>query len=80
MGRGNPEPWFRADRKSYFVTIGGKQLNLHTADKANAYKQWHELMVAADQLPQLGVNPPALDLIALFLEWTEKHRRLVVGC
>ena len=56
------------------ITIGGKQLNLRTADKANAYKQWHELMVAADQLPQLGVNPAALDLSARFLEWTEKHR------
>lgn len=36
MSRGNPEPWFRPSRNTYFVTLGGKQINLHTADKAEA--------------------------------------------
>ncbi len=34
MSRGNPAPWFRPSRNTLFVTLGGKQHNLHTADKA----------------------------------------------
>jgi hypothetical protein len=36
MSRGNPAPWFRPSRNTYFVTIGGKQHKSHTADKAEA--------------------------------------------
>ena len=37
MSRGNPEPWLRKGR-GYFVTLGGVQHNLRTADKAEAYR------------------------------------------
>lgn len=72
MSHGNPEPWLRKGR-GYFVTLHGKQVNLRTRDKAEAYKLWHELM--ADSSPQwdLPPDPLVVDLLALFCDWAEKN-------
>ena len=44
MSRGNPAPWFRPSRNTFFVTLRGKQISLQTADKAEALSRWHELI------------------------------------
>lgn len=75
MPKGAPAPWYRRSRKSWFVTIGGKQIDLQTRDRHEAYRRWHELVLhpepAAPAVPQLTVR----ELCAQFLEWAEHHRR-----
>ena len=61
MSRGNPAPWFRPSRNTFFVTLGGKQINLKTADKAEAFRRWHELMFKRPEAvppKQLGEMDP----------------------
>ena len=41
MSRGNPAPWFRPNRNTFYVTLKGKQINLQTADKEEALRRWH---------------------------------------
>lgn len=72
MSRGNPQPWFRPSRKTYYVTVDGVQHNLHTADKAEAYRQWHELMVRSPELPE-SPDATVVVILASFLDWAEKH-------
>ncbi len=74
MSRGNPAPWFRPNRNTFFVTLNGKQINLRTADKAEAVRRWHELMFKQPEAvppKQLGVAV----LLAEFADWSEKHNR-----
>ncbi len=75
MSRGNPEPWFRPSRNTYFVTLGGKQINLRTADKAEAFRLWHELMAKDEPEP---VKPPSIAVVVLlaeFAEWSQRNNR-----
>ena len=75
MSRGNPAPWFRPSRNTFFVTLGGKQINLKTADKAEAFRRWHELMFKQPE----AVPPKQLAvavLLAEFADWSEKHNRV----
>lgn len=74
MARHNPEPWFRTERNGYFVTINGVQHNLHTADKAEAFRRWHELMARAPKPPE-SPQATVVVLMAQFLEWVEKHKK-----
>jgi integrase len=75
MPKGSPAPWFRECRRSWFVTIGGKQINLKTADKREANRRWHELAIQAEEALPFGSRLTARELLALFLEWAEKHTR-----
>jgi integrase len=73
MAHGVPEPWFRKNR-GWFVTVGGKQHNLRTRDKREAFERWHELMSAAPAVAyEVGSDPLVVDLLAMFCEWAEKH-------
>ena len=72
MSRGNPAPWFRPCRNTFFVTLDGKQINLRTADKAEAFRRWHELLV---QQPA-AIPPQQLSVaivLAEFAEWSQRH-------
>jgi len=66
-----PKPWYRKDRRAWFVTIDGVRHNLGT-DKKAAFDQFHDLMsrpvrrtIASDLLACI---------IDAFLEWTSLHR------
>ena len=74
MPRGNPAPWFRSERNSFFVTINGVQHNLRTAVKAEAYRRWHELMTRAPEPPE-APDTTVVVILAAFLEWTQKHKK-----
>lgn len=74
MPRGNPEPWFRPSRRTYYVTVNGIQHNLRTADKAEAYRNWHELMVRAPDPPE-SPDATVVVILAAFLDWAEKHSK-----
>ena len=74
MPRGNPEPWFRPSRRTYYVTVKGLQHNLHTADRAEAYRQWHELMVRAPAPPE-STDATVVVILAAFLDYAEKHTK-----
>lgn len=75
MSRGNPEPWFRPSRNTFFVTLGGKQINLHTADKAEALSRWHELMSRDESVAAPKVCISAVVLLAEFAEWSLHNNR-----
>ena len=65
------KPWYRKDRKAWFVTIESERHNLGS-DRKLAIQQFHELM----RRPGKPAIQPAL-LVALvdrFLDWVEKHR------
>lgn len=72
MTRGNPAPWLRKGR-GYFVTIGGKQINLQTTDKQEAYHKWHEMMLTDTPDWEMGSDPLVVDLLALYCDWVERH-------
>lgn len=74
MSRGNPEPWFRSERNSYFVTVNGVQHNLRTADKTLAIERWHALMVRPPEPPE-SPDSTVVVILASFLEWAEKHTK-----
>jgi hypothetical protein len=73
--KGSPAPWFRECRKSWFVTIGGRQINLKTDDKREAVRRWHELAIHAGETIPATSRLSARELLAQFLEWAEKHTR-----
>ncbi len=65
------KPWYRKDRKAWFVTIEGERHNLGP-DRKLAHQQFHELM----RRPEKPAVQPSL-LVVLgdrFLDWVEKHR------
>ena len=66
-----PKPWFRKDRKAWFVTIDGKRHNLGPDRKA-AFQQFHELMSRPKKRAVDSRSVAAV--IDAFLEWTLKHR------
>ncbi len=66
-----PKPWYRKDRKSWFVTIDGKRHNLGN-DREQAFKRYHELMIQP-KAPKISYDSLAL-MVDTFLEWNLKHR------
>ncbi len=68
MGR-IPKPWFRNDRKAWFVTIQGKRYNLGPK-KAEAFQRFHELMAAPVKPGKISV----FEVMDEFLEWNLNHR------
>ena len=64
-----PKPWYRKDRKSWFVTINGKRHNLGE-DKDEALQAFYQLMAGPDQIDKISV----FALMDEFLDWTQKHR------
>jgi integrase len=66
-----PKPWWRKDRKSWFVTINGKRYDLGP-DREFAWQRFHELM-AQSQKRQVA-SGWVLSVFDAFLEWTKRHR------
>jgi integrase len=64
-----PKPWYRKDRKSWFVTVEGTRHNLGR-NKQEAFQKFHELMAAPIKPNKLTV----FDVMDEFLEWTLNHR------
>ncbi len=75
MSKGAPSPWFRKSRNSWFVTFDGKQVNLQTADRREAFRLWHELALHTTPVPVVAPKLTVRELVASFLEWAEKHTR-----
>lgn len=65
------KPWYRKDRKSWFVTIAGVRHNLGP-DKTEAFKQFHSLM---REPTRKQVKRRSFAGVAdAFLEWLQRHR------
>lgn len=66
-----PKPWYRKDRKAWFVTINGERHNLGS-DREDAHKQFHEMMAKpANPVVRSGL---VVELLDRFLTWVEKNR------
>jgi integrase len=71
-----PKPWFREDRKTWFVNINGERHNLG-ADAKLAKRKFHELMAASDAKPAAEPVKDGFTLAEIFdkfLDWCGKHR------
>ncbi len=75
MSKGAPSPWFRKCRNPWFVTFDGKQVNLQTADRREAFRLWHELALHTTPVPVVAPKLTVRELISSFLEWAENHTR-----
>ena len=65
------KPWYRKERKAWFVTIQGERHNLGP-DRKQAFQKFHELM----RQPAKPVEQPDLLIVLIdrFLEWVETNR------
>lgn len=75
MSKGSPAPWFRKSRNSWFVTFGGRQINLETPDRKEAFRRWHGLALQEPTAPPVAPRLTVRELIAEFLEWSQQHTR-----
>ena len=75
MSRGIPQPWFRPGRKTWYVTVGGVQHNLHTADKDEAFKRWHAVMSQPAESAE-PVPTTVIEVLAVFVDWSEKNQKV----
>jgi site-specific recombinase XerD len=67
-----PKPWFRKDRKAWFVTVSGKRYNLG-ANKKVAFDRFYQLMRQPTPAAKVSIwSLPAI--IDAFLEWTVHNR------
>jgi thiol-disulfide isomerase/thioredoxin len=68
-----PKPFFRSARNAWFVQIGSRQIKLG-ADKDEAFRQYHQLMVAPQEIPAVQI-PSKLVVVVVdaFLDYVEKH-------
>ena len=66
-----PKPWYRAERKAWFVTINGVQHNLGP-DKKDAQRRFHQLMREPKSKRVSSLSLAAV--IDEFLEWVQKNR------
>ena len=66
-----PKPWYRKDRRAWFVTIGGVRHNLG-GDKKAAMKRYYELMRSPN-----AAKVPSKSFAAIadsFLDWVKSNR------
>lgn len=66
-----PKPWFRPSRNTWFVTLGGRQINLGP-DKNAAFERYKALLAKPRQAH--ATSDSLAGIIDAFLEWTQKHR------
>lgn len=69
-------PWFRASHGKWFATVGGRQINLRTADKAEAWTAFHRLMSlqTVEGRARSAASITVVELFTRFLDWTAQHR------
>lgn len=77
MPRGNPLPWFRPNRNTWYATIDGVQDNLRTANKREAYDRWRELLgsIAEETHQPAGNRTPVVEVSTLFADHCERHTK-----
>lgn len=71
-------PWYRTERKAWYVEIAGRQHLLAAGPKEetrdHAEQRYHELMLEIrDNPPVDGGNPTVASIIEAFLEWASVH-------
>jgi integrase len=64
-----PKPWFRKFTGTWYVNIGGQQINLGK-DKKEAFRQFHEIMA---EKPTVSGEHLAV-ILDKFLDWTQAER------
>ena len=68
-----PKPWYRRERRCWFVTIEGKQYNLGP-DKATAERRFHELMAQPRPVkPEIQFDS-VIAITDVFLDWCQKNQ------
>lgn len=67
-----PKPFFRKNRRLWYVQIDGKQHNLGP-DRDKAFELYFRLMQEPQQSPQV-VGESVLALIDQYLDWCKQHR------
>ncbi len=77
MPKKRPEPFWRAERNSYFVQIGKKQHRL-SPDETKAWRLYHELMAKPPEVSAPAVTAtvaPTLvvEVLDEFLEWAKAN-------
>ncbi len=66
-----PKPWWRKERRSWFVMLDGRQVNLGP-DRAEAFRRFHQLM--SQPRPKQVARECVLGVIDGYLDWCSKHR------
>lgn len=67
-----PKPFFRKNRRLWYVQIDGKQHNLGP-DRDKAFELYFTMMQQPKESPQV-VGESVLALIDQYLDWCQKHR------
>jgi integrase len=65
------KPWYRSDRRSWFVSIDGVRHNLGPNKKC-AFARFHEMMVRP--VKRRLASDSLVTIIDAFLEWCQNHR------
>ena len=72
-----PKPFFRKSRKTWYVQIDGRQINLGK-DRTEAFQRYYEVMAnpPEDRLEKATVSDgmPLIQLFDRFLDWVKSHR------
>jgi len=69
----HPRPWYRKSRKTWFVVIDGKQVNLGP-EKEAAFRLFHQLKGRPRPVRE-AVEGEFLETLAVrFVEWATQHR------
>ncbi len=71
-----PQPFYRDDRRRWYVQLGKKQVNLGP-DEAQAWVEYRRVMHERDAPPPLahpGQSPLVSSVLDAYLEWCQKHR------
>lgn len=67
-----PKPYFRSQRGTWCVQIGGKQITLGP-DKDEAMKLYHQLMAGRDEPKPTPSSPRVAPILDAFLTWLRKR-------
>lgn len=69
-----PKPFFRKSRKTWYVELNGKQINLGR-DKESAFAAYHKLLACPEAAPKQNLDSSLVVVICdKFLSWVQKHR------
>ncbi len=69
-----PKPFYKKSRKTWYVEINGRQINLGR-DEEQAFQRYHQMMMEphtapAPATPSIGL----VELVDSFLDWVKLHR------
>lgn len=67
------EPWYREERKAWYVWHEGRQVKL-AADKDEAFDKWHDLM-ALSRVTTAGDKNPFKAVAEQFLDWISRNKK-----